>query len=144
MEKQRTSGASFEKFKREKPGAVKLSAETLVRQRTLSTTQVLPLVIEPVVSGLDLAAWGAQRREWIEGLLVEHGALLFRGFGLSTAEQFQQFASAVSLELLDYQERAAPRLKVSDKVYTSTEFPPDHVIPLHHEMSYSHNWPSKL
>jgi alpha-ketoglutarate-dependent taurine dioxygenase len=140
----RSGQSSFEKFKREKPSGVKLSAEALVRQRTLSTDQALPLVIEPVVAGLDLAAWGAQRREWIEGLLVEYGALLFRGFGLSTAEQFQQFASAVSSELLDYQERAAPRLKVSDKVYTSTEFPPDHVIPLHHEMSYSHNWPSKL
>jgi alpha-ketoglutarate-dependent taurine dioxygenase len=140
----RPGESSFEKFKRGRAGVVRLSAETLVRQRRLSPEQALPLVVEPVVAGLDLAEWGAQRREWVEGQLVEHGGLLFRGFGVGTAEQFQRFASAVSSELLDYQERAAPRLKVSDKVYTSTEFPPDHVIPLHHEMSYSHNWPSKL
>ncbi|HKG15724.1 MAG TPA: TauD/TfdA family dioxygenase, partial [Pyrinomonadaceae bacterium] len=29
-------------------------------------------------------------------------------------------------------------------VYTSTEFPADQHIPLHHEMSYSHNWPTKI
>jgi alpha-ketoglutarate-dependent taurine dioxygenase len=144
MDKRETSGASFEKFKRGRPEAVRLSADSVVRQRPLAPGQALPLVVEPAVAGLDLAAWGAQRREWVEARLLEHGALLFRGFGVSTAEQFQRFASAVSSELLDYHERAAPRLKISDKVYTSTEFPPDHVIPLHHEMSYSHNWPSKL
>jgi alpha-ketoglutarate-dependent taurine dioxygenase len=140
----RPGESSFQKFKKGRPEAVRLSAESVVRERPLAPGQALPMVIEPAVAGLDLAAWGAQRREWVEGRLLEHGALLFRGFGVGTAEQFQQFASAVSSELLDYQERAAPRRKVSDKVYTSTEFPPDHVIPLHHEMSYSHNWPSKL
>ena len=144
MEKQRTGGASFEKFKREKPGGVKLSAESLVRQRTLSPDQPLPLVIEPVVAGLDLAAWGAQRREWIEGLLVEHGALLFRGFGLSTAEQFQQFAAAVSSELIEYGERSSPRTRLHGRVYSSTDHPPDQYIILHNEQSYTLNWPMKI
>jgi alpha-ketoglutarate-dependent taurine dioxygenase len=138
------SETSFEKFKRSKPAAVKLSAEGLVRGSYFEPEQRLPLIMQPVVSGLDLTAWATQHRESIDSRLLEHGAILFRGFELSSAEQFQQFASAVSDELLEYQERAAPRLKISDKVYTSTEFPPDQIIPLHHEMSYSHNWPSKL
>ena len=41
-------------------------------------------------------------------------------------------------------ERAAPRTEVANKVFTSTEFAADQPIPLHHEMSYSHNWPSRL
>jgi alpha-ketoglutarate-dependent taurine dioxygenase len=140
----RPSETSFEKFKSRKPAAVKLSAEALVRGSYFEPEQRLPLIMQPAVSGLDLTAWATQHRESIESRLVEHGAILFRGFEVSSAEQFQQFASAVSSELLEYQERAAPRLKISDKVYTSTEFPPDQIIPLHHEMSYSHNWPSKL
>ena len=144
VDKRPSSQASFEKFKSRKPEAVKLSAESLVREGQLSAAQTLPLLMQPAAGRPDLAAWAAPHRELIESRLVEHGAILFRGFRVESAEQFQQFASAVSSELLDYHERAAPRLKVSDKVYTSTEFPPDQTIPLHHEMSYSHNWPSKL
>jgi alpha-ketoglutarate-dependent taurine dioxygenase len=73
-----------------------------------------------------------------------HGAILFRNFGFETENQFEQFARSISPELLDYSERAAPRIEVGRNVYTSTEFPPDQPIPLHHEMSYSHNWPTKI
>jgi len=45
---------------------------------------------------------------------------------------------------LSYNERAAPRVQVDEAVYTSTEYPADQYIPLHHEMSYSHNWPEKI
>lgn len=140
----RSSEASFRKFQSRQPESIKLTPESLVRESYLEPHQTLPLVIQPKVTGLDLAGWAARSREQIEASLLEHGAILFRGFGVGSAEQFQQFASAISSDLLDYQERAAPRFKISDKVYTSTEFPPDQVIPLHHEMSYSHNWPSKL
>ena len=63
---------------------------------------------------------------------------------MDSVQQFEQFARSISPQLLDYSERAAPRTEVGDKVYTSTEFPSDQHIPLHHEMSYSHNWPMKL
>jgi alpha-ketoglutarate-dependent taurine dioxygenase len=76
--------------------------------------------------------------------LLEHGAILFRNFDLSTVSQFEQFAQALAPSLLEYHERAAPRTEVGGKIYTSTEYPADQVIPLHHEMSYSHNWPTKL
>ena len=46
--------------------------------------------------------------------------------------------------MLGYLERAAPRKEVSSNIFTSTEYPADQVIPLHHEMAYSHNWPTKL
>jgi alpha-ketoglutarate-dependent taurine dioxygenase len=58
--------------------------------------------------------------------------------------QFQEFTRALSPDLLDYLERAATRREVEKNIYTSTDYPADQPIPLHHEMSYSHNWPMKI
>jgi alpha-ketoglutarate-dependent taurine dioxygenase len=84
------------------------------------------------------------QRQSLEGQLLEHGALLFRGFDISSVEQFREVAGLLADELLDYSERAAPRNEVAKSIYSSTEFPADQPIPLHHEMSYSRNWPAKL
>jgi alpha-ketoglutarate-dependent taurine dioxygenase len=70
--------------------------------------------------------------------------LLFRGFGVSTAEQFQQFASAVSSELIEYGERSSPRTRLHGRVYSSTNHPADQYIILHNEQSYTLNWPMKI
>lgn len=123
---------------------VRQSQEDLVRFGTLEGYGDFPLLLEPNAEDLDLRGWAAAHRERLEALLIERGALLFRGFRVDSVERFQEVARAVTPDLLDYRERAAPRREVADKVYTSTEFPADQWIPLHHEMSYSHNWPSKL
>ena len=125
---------------------VRLSQQELVRVRPLDRSGDRPflLEVEPAAEGVDLVAWIEAQRGLVEEKLFEHGALFFRGFAVATAEQFQGAAKAAFAELLDYRERAAPRHEVSANVYTSTEFPPDQRIPLHHEMSYSHNWPAKL
>jgi alpha-ketoglutarate-dependent taurine dioxygenase len=123
---------------------VRLSPAALVAAAPLVAARSLPLVVRPQAEGVILAQWAAHHREQVERWLREHGAVLFRGFGLSSAADFEPFARAVSDELLEYQERAAPRLQISGRVYTSTEFPADQRIALHHEMSYSHNWPRKV
>ena len=68
-----------------------------------------PLLVEPNVEGLDAVAWAGQHGEWIEERLSEHGALLFRGFGIDSAERFQEFLAAASGEPLEYTERSSPR-----------------------------------
>jgi alpha-ketoglutarate-dependent taurine dioxygenase len=106
--------------------------------------QPFVLCIEATLPGLDLVTWIEQRRAELSRDLLEAGAILFRGFAVVTATDFARVARANSPDLLDYLERAAPRQEVADKVFTSTEFSPDQWIPMHHEMSYSHNWPSLL
>ena len=123
---------------------VRQSQDDLVRLGTLEGFGEFPLVLEPNTGDVSLASWAAANRERIETLLLERGALLFRGFRVDSIERFQEAARAVTPDLLDYKERAAPRREVASKVYTSTEFPADQWIPLHHEMSYSRNWPAKL
>lgn len=139
-----SSPTSFNKFRRGPRKAVRVSTEELVNHRPL-LEDGLPLLFEPAGDHINLGSWVEGNRQLIDSKLVEHGALLFRGFGLDGADDFYAAAETLSPDLLDYTERAAPRHQVgSQKVFTSTEFPADQVIPLHHEMSYSHNWPTRL
>ncbi len=110
---------------------------------TLGQSQ-LPFEISANVSNLDLAQWISVHKEAVDELLFKHGALLFRGFNISNAEKLQAFAQAYSPELLDYSDRGAPRVSLSSKVFSSTEYAKEEVIPLHHEMSYASSCPSKL
>ncbi|HEV2891992.1 MAG TPA: TauD/TfdA family dioxygenase [Frankiaceae bacterium] len=123
---------------------LRVSEADLVATGSLDGGDPLPLVISARVPGLDLADWGADQRDFVDARLLEHGAILMRGFAVGSVERFEAFARALAGDLLDYKERAAPRIAVKEKVFTSTEFPADQTIPLHHEMSYSHNWPSRI
>jgi alpha-ketoglutarate-dependent taurine dioxygenase len=106
--------------------------------------RAFPLVVRPEVEGVDLVAWARAARLEIEALLLRHGCVLFRGFAVAGVDDFGRFARVFAPELLDYRERAAPRREVAERVFTSTEYPREHVIPLHHEMSYARQWPSRL
>jgi alpha-ketoglutarate-dependent taurine dioxygenase len=124
---------------------VRVSDATLVKTGYLAgDAENFPLVVGPGAEGVNLPAWADAHRAFIESELLKHGAILFRGFDVASASRFEQLARAVTPELMDYYERAAPRVSVGNNIYTSTEYPPEHSIPLHHEMSYSHNWPSKI
>jgi alpha-ketoglutarate-dependent taurine dioxygenase len=140
------SETSFSRFGARPRKTVRLTQEELVKMSLLPELdgQELPLVVEPNIENLNLSTWAASHRDLIEEKLLRHGAILFRGFDVPGPEAFQQVARAICPALLDYTERAAPRHEVSQNVYTSTEFPADQHIPLHHEMSYSHNWPTTL
>ncbi len=148
MTKKPSSGpASFSRFGSAKRQALRLSPEELIKFGSLAgdnEKDAFPLLVEPNISNLNLVSWAQEHRDLVESKLCDHGVILFRGFKVEDVDQFQDVARAVSTTLLDYKERAAPRNEVASNVYTSTEFPSDQVIPLHHEMSYSHNWPVKL
>jgi alpha-ketoglutarate-dependent taurine dioxygenase len=134
----------FDGFKAIRRKVVKLSQEDLVKIDYLDAEKKFPLVLEPQADGLNLVAWAENNREFLDARLLERGAILFRGFNMEGHSQFEQLVRTISGELLDYRERAAPRREVGSRIYTSTEFPADQAIPLHHEMSYSHNWPAKI
>jgi alpha-ketoglutarate-dependent taurine dioxygenase len=76
--------------------------------------------------------------------LLRHGGILFRGFSRGSVETFGNFIAAVSAEPLPYLERSSPRHEVADHVYTSTDHPPRHPIPLHNEQSYNITWPLRI
>jgi alpha-ketoglutarate-dependent taurine dioxygenase len=124
--------------------AVSLSQESLVKLSHLERGGGLPLVAEPGMSNINPAVWAGNNRELIESRLLRHGAILFRGFELDSVSKFEEFARAVSPELLDYRERSSPRSEVKRGIYTSTDYPADQSIHFHNEQSYTRRWPMKL
>ncbi|MCW0464052.1 MULTISPECIES: TauD/TfdA family dioxygenase [Xanthomonas] len=111
---------------------------------TPDPAHALPLTLEPGDVEGPLEQWLETNREAVDQMLYRHGAILFRGFDIDSAEKLNRVAVAHAGELLGYIERGAPRVQLGDKVYSSTEYAAEESIPMHHEMSYSHHWPSKL
>ena len=137
-------GSEIKGFKTRERKPVRVTPADLLRISHSESWGALPLLIEPKVEEVDLCGWLASNREFIEEQLAQSGAILFRNFAIHSADHFAEVARAVSGELLDYNERAAPRVEVRKNIFTSTEYPADQTIRQHHEMSYAHNWPSKI
>ena len=91
-----------------------------------------------------LESWARERRAWIDDALLQHGALLFRGFGIETTDAFEPVSRAMCDRLADYMYRSTPRTNVGSQVYTATEYPADTTIPMHNENAYQRSWPMKL
>lgn len=107
--------------------------------------QPLPLVVQPSTGqGADLLALAVEQKANIEQLLTRHGAILFRGFDISTPATFDEFISRVSSDALFYSERSSPRHAVYKNIYTSTDHPADKEIIQHSEQSYNKSFPRKI
>ena len=124
--------------------AISVLTKQLVRIEILKAGQSLPLVIRPALKEVGLLAWAMSNRAFIKARLLEHGAILFRDFGVSSAAQFEQFICTLSGEPLEYRDRSSPRRQLSGNIYTSTDYPADQMIFPHNENSYALTWPLKV
>ncbi|GFY98093.1 hypothetical protein Acr_12g0006340 [Actinidia rufa] len=79
-----------------------------------------------------------ERREWLSEVLDRHSAILFRGFGVASPEEFGQVVEAFGWEEMPYV-GAISRTKMAQRVYTASEAPVLHPIAFHHEMSTVRN-----
>jgi len=122
-----------------------MQEEKVVNIRPLFAGSRLPLLISPNGSGpCDLPQWIGENRTLLEEKLLEHGAILFRGFPVSTVDAFEKFATAISVHNADYVYRSTPRTAVAKSVFTATEYPPSEDISLHNECAYQLTWPLKV
>lgn len=107
--------------------------------------QKLPLVVETDAADKSLKALfdlAATEREFFRERLLQHGALLFRGFNVQKISEFRDFAHCFSgADFFSYAGGVSPRLALSRGVYTSTEYPPELTLGLHNELSYSEIYP---
>jgi alpha-ketoglutarate-dependent taurine dioxygenase len=142
--KKELKASSFKKFKDARPKAVAPARLKLVETGTLPGGGALPLIFQPRMRDVELTVWARHNRELIERELLKHGALLFRNFRPGGVAEVGEFARAFAPELMEYREPSTPRSEVKNKIYTSTEYPPDQPILLHNEMSYSDAWPMKV
>lgn len=107
-----------------------------------------PLILVPkethIQSFEDVLKWIKSDIDKIESLIVNHGALLFRGFPVESPEEFDSFVKSFSYEALPYVGGAAPRKVITGNVFTANEAPPEQLIPFHHEMAQVPTFPSTL
>ncbi|MET0621445.1 MAG: condensation domain-containing protein [Pyrinomonadaceae bacterium] len=144
MDSKERADAALKKLLSVKPKGVSIQKNTLVRTSYFDPEEKLPLVVEPTEAGVSLPAWAKGNMEFVEAELLKHGAILFRGFQVTTLGRFEQFVTAISPQLFEYRERSSPRTAVGKQIYTSTDHPPDQWIEMHSEHSYSHQWPLKI
>lgn len=77
--------------------------------------------------------------------LQQVGAILLRGYDVTSVQKLARAVSALGGEPMPYVEGNSPRTKLDvEHVYTSTEHPAEAVISLHNELSYSATWPTRL
>lgn len=108
--------------------------------------QGLPLLIQ-ATSDPDparLCDWLRANAEWAQDSLVRHGALLFRGFGVQHAADFERVARAVDDDLKNEYLGTSPRNALTDYVFTASELPPFFPIPQHCEMSFVAHPPRRV
>lgn len=94
----------------------------------------------------EVTSWVAGNRARLCDDAALHGAILFRGFPLSTAEDFDRFITAFDLPNFPYEESLSNAVRVirTPRVFTANEAPPAVTIFLHHEMAQTPIYPSKL
>src|SRR5205814_8216331 len=80
---------SLSRLRSARAKAISLSPREMVEPGRLPGGEALPLVMCPRVESLDLAAWTADNFDFVEASLFEHGAILFRGFGLEGLGDFE-------------------------------------------------------
>lgn len=106
--------------------------------------RMLPAVLTPV-AGESLETLLTERRDSLSAIQRRHGAILFRGFSLSTPEDFRAAADLwFQGGLRNYVGGVSPRGQVMSGVYESTRFPAHLRIPQHNEMSYLPDPPREL
>ncbi|MEV0597724.1 TauD/TfdA family dioxygenase [Streptomyces sp. NPDC050315] len=93
----------------------------------------------------DAPRWVAEHRDALRAAVAEHGALLVRGLGLrdpaGTGAVFRELATG----LMSEQEAFAPRRSYPEKgVYSSTKWPTNQPMCMHHELSYTLTFPGLM
>jgi alpha-ketoglutarate-dependent taurine dioxygenase len=108
----------------------------------------LPLVIEPKdksCSLLDLKRILQEENNFFKESLLKYGGLLFRNFPIQNSDDFANVVKSLDTgAFVNYIGGGAPRIKVKEKIYTSTEAPRGIKILLHNEMSFAENYPHHI
>jgi alpha-ketoglutarate-dependent taurine dioxygenase len=107
----------------------------------------LPLIVRP--DDEDGALWRSDPPGWRRRLrqrVLDHGAVLFRGFPVDSPAAFESFAAALSPPdpWAPYREEAVLRIPLGGHVFTSSEYHPSGTIFPHNEKSQCQAWPLRL
>ena len=93
----------------------------------------------------DGPSWAAVHRDALRAVVAEHGAVLVRGLGLrDAAEVAAVFRGLATAGLMIEREAFAERQTYAEGVYSSSKWPPNQPMCMHHELSYRLEFPGLM
>ncbi|WP_320783689.1 TauD/TfdA family dioxygenase [Streptomyces sp. CRN 30] len=95
------------------------------------------------VSG-DATEWTTRHRDALRALVAEHGAVLVRGLGLTDRARAGTVLTRLADSLMPEKEAFAPRESGADGLHSSTAWPPNQLMCMHHELSYAMEFPGLM
>ncbi|WP_405690237.1 TauD/TfdA family dioxygenase [Streptomyces sp. NBC_00057] len=117
----------------------------------MSTASLVDVELEPGKPPLlragatgDAPSWAAEHRDALRAVVAEHGSVLVRGLGLRDAAETGAVFSELATGLMTEKEVFAPRQTYSDGVYSSSKWPPNQPMCMHHELSYTLEFPGLM
>ncbi|MEX2306696.1 MAG: TauD/TfdA family dioxygenase [Pirellulales bacterium] len=125
-----------------------VTAAAVKGQQTVYDRQ-FPLVLQCRTRDATLeetSDWVSARCEELLAQSAQHGAILFRGFPLSSPQDFDAFIAAFSLVNFPYYESLSNAVRVNwtERVFSANEAPPEVTIYFHHEMAQTPIFPARL
>lgn len=118
----------------------------------MASTSLLPYLdlapgAPPVLhakSGGDPESWAAEHHDPLRALVLEHGCVLVRGLGLADPAATEAVFRRLADGLMPDREPFAPRRSYGEGVHSSTKWPPNQQMCMHHEVSYGLEFPGLL
>jgi alpha-ketoglutarate-dependent taurine dioxygenase len=102
-----------------------------------------PPMLQAEATG-DPPSWAAEHREALRAVVIEHGSVLVRGLGLRDAAEVGAVFRRLATGLMTEREAFASRRTYSDGVYSSSTWPQNQLMCMHHELSYTLEFPGLM
>jgi alpha-ketoglutarate-dependent taurine dioxygenase len=92
----------------------------------------------------DPRGWAAEHASALRAAVAEHGSILVRGLGLRDVEEVTAVFRRLSTGLMAEREAFASRRVYGNGVYSSSKWPPNQPMCMHHELSYRLEFPGLM
>ena len=102
-----------------------------------------PPVLRADATG-DAPSWAAGHRQALRAVVAEYGSVLVRGLELRDAAETGAVFQRLATGLMTEREAFASRQAYADGVYSATKWPPNQPMCMHHELSYTLEFPGLL
>ncbi|MGH3910584.1 MAG: TauD/TfdA family dioxygenase [Pseudonocardiaceae bacterium] len=89
-------------------------------------------------------SWAAEHRDALRTAVTEHGSVLVRGLGLRDEAEIGAVLRQLATGLITEKEAFASRRTYSDGVYSSSKWPANQPMCMHHELSYTLEFPGLM
>src|SRR6266496_3794815 len=91
----------------------------------------------------DAPRWAAEHRDALRAAVVQYGSLLVRGLRLRDVAEIEAVFRRLG-SLMTEKEAFAARRRYSDGLYSSSKWPPNQPMCMHHELSYRLEFPGLM